>query len=401
MFKIDHKLALCCLTLVWLFTGCMQKPTDPAGQVWIDLKLNYRDDSEHVPGLLKANRLIDDQVLLLNFNEGSGDSVYDQSPYQNHAVLNDSTIWGSLDLKSSISIESRESYAAIYSNPVLNGTHGLTIATTLYLYYESVTGERIIVDKHDDNGGYTLGIDRGNHLFLRVRNDLREKEVVSDSVLSAGQWHTIIAKYTTRPLAVTVLRQTDTDTTGMPATLPLTWSPLIIGAANNQSGLYINPLQGLIDNLSITTTSNFVDFDFVRVAVMDLNKFIQSDSLRRMSIDSLMAYFSKHDSTAVRYIREMHRIFHRELENAPVPTWATLRYLWDSYFTVISEQNLRIDGGFAAGTINGIPGLNLIAVSALRNNIPVYYGEALVWGRKDHIATVAVDMSTLEYEYQP
>ncbi len=396
MLKLFYKILVGCFTLVWLTTGCMQKPTAPSGQVWIDLKLNYQYDAD--AGLHKSNRLIESQVLMLTFDEGSGDSIYDHSPYKNHAVLHDNTIWGTLDSRRSISIESQDSYATVNYHPTLDGTHSLALTATIYLYYESVTRERVILDKHDYFGGYTLGINHNNRVFFRVRNNLREKEIISDSVLTAGQWQTITAKYSTRPLSISIFQQTDTDTTNMPLTLPHTWSPLVIGVANDLAGAFTDPLTGLIDQLSISTTSNFEDFDFVRVAVMDLNKFIHSDSLRNLTTESLYHYFMWHDSSAARYIREQNNIFYPDSAHATLPDWATLRRLWDSYFTVISEQNLHIKDSFAEGSIAGIPGLNLVSVGALRNNVLVYYGEALVWGRKDQVTTVAIDLSLLGHE---
>ena len=377
----------------------MKKPNAPSGFVTFDLDLEFHNQPPHsqsgkagpVPDLFKTNKIIEDQVLLLPFEKGFGDTAYDQSIYQNHAELVN-VVWYGDNQNKYVNISESGSYLRIYSNPVLNGTHGIKISARIYMSYDITTSrDRIIIDKHNINGGYTLGVGQDGRPFFRIRQNLQMTELISDSVLTADKWYTIRAGFSANPASLTIHEKTDSS--GVSGLLPFTYAPLIIGA-ENLAGLYTNNFYGLIDDVSITTSVDYVDFDLIRVAVIDANQLINRDSLRTVDVSNLWE-FHRFDFW-LDYTSDRDSILYNYTGDKP-PNWTDMRQVWDEYFKVLNEQNLVIKGGFAEGTLNGIEGLNLLMVGALRNGILLYYGEGFVIGINDKNTSAHIDLYPPEY----
>jgi len=341
---------------------------------------------------LKTNRIFEDQVLLLPFEEGFGDTTYDKSIYQNHADLLN-VEWVAMDQNWAIAISENNSYARVNSTPVLNGTHGVKISVRILMFETTTRRERIIIDKHGTAGGYTLGVAQDGRPFFRIRQNLKTTELVSDSILTVNKWYTIKAVFSAKPAYLSINEKT--DTTGVAGLLPLTYAPLIVGAENDLAGLFINNFNGLIDDVTLRTTVEYEDFDFIRVAIIDGNQLIHKDSLRNISMENISEFFYRFDFWR-NYTNELDSVLYRHTEEKP-PVWADIRHVWDNFFTVLGEQNLIIKGGYAEGTLNGIQGLNLITVGALRNGIILYYGEGFVLGVKDKSTQAHINLYQIGY----
>ncbi len=386
--------------LILLYSGCMKKPNAPSEYVGFDLDLEFHDRSPHsenpgaktVPNLFKTNKIIEDQVLMLPFESGFGDTAYDRSIYENNALLVN-VQWITFGTNKAIVISESNSYGRVNSNPVLNGTHGIKIAAKIYMFNSVLRQDRIVIDKHDVTGGYTLGVLQDGRPFFRIIQNLQTTEVISDSILEINKWYTIRAGFTPNPAVLSVYEKT--DTTGVTGLLPVTYNPLLIGAENNLAGSHINNFNGLIDSVSIKTTVDYEDFDFIRVAVIDGNQLINRDSLRAIDPANIGEFFYRFDFWR-HYRTDLDSVLYRPTAAAP-PTWAGLRGVWDEYFKVLSEQNLVLKGGYAEGTLNGIVGLNLLTVAALRNGYVIYYGEGFVLGVKDINTKAHIDLYSPEY----
>ncbi|MBN2411257.1 hypothetical protein JXQ31_06150 [candidate division KSB1 bacterium] len=378
----------------------MKKPNAPSGYVTFDLDLKFHErapqsknsNTVNVPNLGKTNKIIEDQVLMLPFESGFGDTAYDKSIYENNALLVN-VQWITFGTNKAIVISESNSYARVNSNPVLNGTHGIKMAAKVYMFESLLRQDRIVIDKHDVTGGYTLGVGQDGRPFFRIRQNLQTTEVISDSILQNNKWYTIRAGFSPNPAVLSVYEKT--DTTGVTGYLPVTYNPLLIGAENNLAGSHINNFNGLIDSVSIRTTVEYEDFDFIRVAIIDGNQLINKDSLRTIDVANIGEFFYRFDFWR-HYRSDLDSVLYGHIGDKP-PTWTGLRGVWDEYFKVLSEQNLILKGGYAEGTLNGVVGLNLLTVAALRNGYVLYYGEGFVLGVKDINTKAHIDLYSPEY----
>ena len=115
---------------------------------------------------------------------------------------------------------------------------------------------------------------------------------------------------------------------------------------------------GRMDEISISTTVEYEDFDAIRVVVFNINEFASSDSFYRS--ESWRKYQTSYHELLV--------------DSTRVPTWEGWKQLWTAHFDIASETVLTLDGGFARGTVRGVEGLNMIAIGGVQKNQLSYYG---------------------------
>jgi hypothetical protein len=308
--------------------------------------------------LAKSTRLVTEQVVLLHCDETSGTELLDASRYGNNGVLYNVTRFDSsatTALKKALDFQRVNSYAMLQVHDELNASYGFNIQLRFYVKEPFQQTEQRLLDRQDANGGYTIGLFSGR-LFLRVKQTGKVIEVASTTTLTSKRWYSLEAYFSSGKLGFKIDGKLDreTDFSG-----PITASTrqTLLGAG--WSDYYIAyQFWGRMDEVSISTTVEYEDFDALRVVVFDLSKFASSDSFYRS------ATWRNYQTT-----------YHDMMEDTTrVPTWNEWRQLWSKTLDIASESVLSIDGGFARGTVRGVEGLNMIAIGGIQKNELTYYG---------------------------
>ena len=350
----------------FLWSGCERRITDSTEQHAIRLDLKEVDQPT-LPSLFnpvnsrrlaKAARMVTEQVLLLHCDEASGNDLNDDSRYGNNAYLYNVTrvdTSATATLKRALDFQRVNSYAMLPSHDELNANHGFTIRFYFYIKESLLTSEQRLLDRHDENGGYTIGLLAGR-LFLRVKQTGKVVQVDGTTTLTAKRWYKLEAYFDSGKLGLKIDDKLDheIDFTG-----PITTSTrqTLIGAG--WSDYYIAyQFWGRMDEISISTTVEYEDFDAIRVVVFNINEFASSDSFYRS--ESWRKYQTSYHELLV--------------DSTRVPTWEGWKQLWTAHFDIASETVLTLDGGFARGTVRGVEGLNMIAIGGVQKNQLSYYG---------------------------
>ena len=319
--------------------------------------------------LAKISRMVTEQVLLLHCDEDSGNDVRDGSRYGNNAYLYnvrrvDSS--AATTLKKSLDFQRVNSYVMLQAHDEMNATYGFTIRLYFYIKEPFLEVEQRLLDRHDANGGYTIGL-LGSRLFLRVKQSGKVTQVDGTTSLTANRWYKLEAYFSSGKLGLKIDDKPDheIDFAG-----PITASArqTLLGAG--WSDYYIAyQFWGRLDEISISTTVEYEDFDAIRVVVFNVNKFASSDSFYR--------------SEAWRNYQSL--IHHLVEDSTQIPTWDGWKRLWTVHFDIASETTLSFDGGFARGTVRGVEGLNMIAIGGIQKSQLGYFGfgfASVVQGRQ-------------------
>jgi hypothetical protein len=370
--------------LVW--SGCERTITDSAGDNVI--RLNFKEvaqpsrpslfSPQGIGRLAKTSRMVTDQVVLLHCDEETGNAVLDASQYGNNANLNnvrrvDSS--ATATLKKALDFQRVNSYVTLPTQNELNGTHGFTIQFYFYIKEPFLTTEQCLLDRNDASGGYTIGILR-NKLYVRVKQTGKVTQVDGNTTLTTKRWYKLEAYFSSGKLGLKIDDKLDRE---IDFTGPITTSTrqTLLGAG--WADYYItNQFWGRMDEISISTTVEYEDFDAIHVMVFDISEFTSIDSF----------YTS---ATWRNYQTSLHTLY--EGTTKMPTTWDGWKQVLSPYFKVASETVLSVKGGFAVGTARGVDGLNMIAIGCFKNNEVTYYGSGfalVVHGHQESEAVIEI-----------
>jgi len=358
-------------TLLLAVFACQLAPTEAEKSPQIRLSIHMAD---HRPDarlhntaapdpLAKDAGMVSDQVVLLHCDEDSGEQLIDASRYGNHAVLyNVSRIDSSANatLKKSLDFARTGSYAVLQSVGELNATHGLTVDLHFYLKEPYSEVEQRLVDRMDAFGGYAVAVANGR-VQLQVNQSGKIMTIASRSAPASRTWHHLQAfvqpdsgKY---GLRLNGRVEAEASFTGVISSCS---RQMLLGAGYSGSSIAY-PFWGRMDEISITTQVEYIDFDALRVMVFDISAF---------------ASFKDFSSSDEHY--QYHAAFESMISDPDqAPTWQRWKaILSDVFDRPASETILTVPegGAFAEGLVRGVTGLNYIVIGAEQRNQLTYVG---------------------------
>ena len=362
------KTVLILFTLVLLFLGCQSLLMDTGEFIGLDFDFQFAKTapahSIFYPGqsntlqpqpLSKTNRLVKDTVLLLHFEEDSGNVARDATTYGNNALLFNVERVPTQSGRG-IFLDGSRSYAFVPNSAELDGVLGLNISFSFYPTGTSETFTQVLVSKRDQHAGYAIGLDRSRLYFGVMVND-STVQVESTTLIEPERWYQVKAGFDRGEMSL-ILNGTREASTSFTGPLAHTDKALVIGAALADLATFTYFFRGYMDELEIETVTDYLDIDFIRVVVMDFSRFRNMDEFYLSPI--------YHD-----YEQE----FWKVQEKVREMTWTDYLRIWSDYFTIVTDQTLAIKGGYAEGLVNGVEGLNKIVVSAIKDGKIIYYGE--------------------------
>lgn len=387
MFKNSaaQKLLIVVITgTVFALSGCTQ-PTgnDQAGPTFrIHLRYGAPSEKAGLPGdggapqyrLAKASSPVEDQVLLLNCDDQNLIVATDESGYYNDFTLNNITYEASAnaDLKYAMSFNGRNGYAISKNygsqGDELNGTLGLKLSFRMVLNATGDLPEQRIFDRHDELGGYTVGLytaagtaDYLPRLYFRIRQNGIDTRVDGKTVLISGQEYRVTVEYDQSHLNL-ILNDALEATVAATGEVSPSLRPTLIGAGWNGdvAGFYF---RGKLDQISLTTKVEYIDLSRLTIAVINLSEYATSSEFWESD-----AYYHYHLAEEEMYFPE----------SATLPTWNDYVKLWTEHFELVSNQELSTKGAFAEGTIRGVEGLNWIKVAGILDGVMAYRGDEFV-----------------------
>ncbi len=351
--------------------ACRLAPTEAEKSPQIRLSIHVADQRPEAAlrstaasdPLAKAAAMVSDQVVLLHCDEDSGEQLIDASGYGNHAVLyNISRIDSSANptLRKALDFARSGSYAVLRSVGELNATHGLTVDLHFYLKEPYSELEQRLVDRMDTLGGYAVAIVNGR-VVLRVNQSGKIMTIAGRSTPASGTWHRLQAfvqpdseKY---GLRLNGRVEAEEPFTGVISSCS---RQMLLGAGYSGTSIAY-PFWGRMDEISITTQVEYIDFDALRVMVFDISNYA---SLKDFS------------SSTEHY--QYHMAFESMISDSePAPTWEIWKaILADAFDRPASETILTVPegGAFAEGTVRGVTGLNYIVIGAVQRNQLTYVG---------------------------
>lgn len=368
-----------------LTLGCDQLPLSHEKSVQFSLEIKQvpRPASPNFfyPGLpkstllTKASGFVEETVLLLPCDEGSGNTLYDKSGFGNNmnfGALN----WLTRDGRSWIELSGKEN-AVIYNCPEFNATRGLKFEADIS-FREITEVAQIIFNRHNASNGYFFGL-RNNKLFFTLRRDGATITLQSQSTLTPNTWYSVQASFAPPEMSIFINGKVDSTKRAFPD-LHLNNEVFTFGARLEGGYDPIDHFVGFLDNIRMKTTVAYEEFDAIRIAVMDLSKFSNEEALYRSDF--------------------WHDFQHAMEDMATVPntserlefSWELWKQVWRSYFTILSDQTLAVRGAFAEGTILGTEGLNLVVLAGLRDNKVIYFGQGFVLGKAGQTTTAFIEM---------
>jgi len=391
------------ILLALALAGCGEQPGQPGLDTTIRLNLRFLppgvrsafpETGEEMAGLGKSARLVEDQVLLLHCDDENLAKATDASLYRNDFQLFSIEYANSENaaFKKALVFNGDNSYglSTAYDSKagVLNGTHGFSFSCRLQMTSTGMMGEKRIFDRHSPLGGYTIGIITppitspisSPRLFLKIKQKGAETILTSKSVLNSGTWYKVGASYNQSRLAISFNDKIDTtlahsglvSPSSRPTVLGAGWNGDIIGYA----------FDGLLDEISLTTTVDYYDFEQIRVAVVDLSDY-----------DNVNDFYLR------KGMEMSDSLYHMEESSVGAPSWEAYGQVFrDVGLKVVYNQNLGLDKGFATGTIRGVEGGNMIFVGAIQDGAVIYSGGGFVWttGDADAIADVVIELEGFE-----
>ncbi len=320
--------------------------------------------------LAKSTGVIEAQVLSLHC-DGKNDSLaVDASGYGNHAHLVQVERLPSPNGQALFF--SGSSFAIVNSKPELAGTLGFQITLNIYID-DSALGEITLLDKHDYNGGYKLSLLDGR-LRLSVFSAGTELPLLGRTVIEPGIWITIDAAFDGEQLVLRV-NGTEEANRSFAGPIPFSYAPIIFAKSVADTIRTSDSFIGQMDEISIKTRTAYADFDEIRIAIMDASKSETTDSPDEPN------FFADYENAKWQLLEKMRN-----------PGWQVFKQFWILFFPIITDQKLVVKNGYAEGTVNGVDGLNLIAVGAIKNDVLTYYGEGFVDAHSEKITTTEIQM---------
>ncbi len=315
--------------------------------------------------LARSSRLVTDQVLLLHCDDESLYVGRDATRYGNDfelfEVRSDSSATPAL--KKAFAFNGDNSYGISRyfggGASVLHGTHGVEISFYMYMDNAEAYYEQRLFDCHDNLGGYTIGTNYG-HLFFSVHQNGMTVLVSGTTRLLPMTWYRVAARFDQTNLT---LQLNGTAEGSTPITGPITASrrAVVLGAGWNGDMIGYG-FAGRLDEISVRTTVDYVDFDLIRLAVIDLSAYETQNAFYGSA--AWQAYWAELETVLA--------------NPTHIPTWDAYMGLWSRHFDVLSEQNLTLSGAFAQGTIRGVEGMNLLAVVGVEKGVITYTGQGFV-----------------------
>ncbi len=364
-----------CALLLAVF-ACRLAPTEAEKSPQIRLSIQVADQRPEntrakiaAPDpLAKAAGMVSDQVVLLHCDEDSGDQLIDASGYGNQAVLyNVNRIDSSANttLKRALDFARTGSYAVLQSVGELNATHGLTVDLHFYLKEPYSELEQRLVDRMDSFGGYAVAVANGR-VLLHVNQSGKIMTIAGRSVPASRTWHHLQAfvqpdsgKY---GLRLDGRAEAEEPFSGVISSCS---RQMLLGAGYSGAAIAY-PFWGRMDEISIATRVEYIDFDALRVMVFDISAF---SSLKDFS------------SSTAHY--QYHSAFESMISDPDkMPTWDMWKaILSDAFDRPASETILTVPegGAFAEGMVRGVTGLNYIVIGAVQRNQLTYVGYSAIY----------------------
>ncbi len=380
---IKYAVTFAFFAFLLLASGCQKQPSAPEEGIHLNLELKltkqpsgptlFDPTAKDVGnGLRKAGRLVEAQVLMLHFDSDSGTVAVDASEYANNASLVNVQRVSSPN-KSALSFNGDGSHAIINHSPELNGTKGLAVQAMVYPSGSIRTQEQILLAKHDVLDGWVVGI-VSDRLFCRIRNRGIAQELIGKTILEPNSWHSFnVVVGNAMTLIVDGKQDTSISTVEPP---PNSVAQLVLGAGSPSIGIFASYFSGYLDEISIQTVTEYEDFDFLRVMVMDLSAYKSPEQIYGTEL------WYQYESAWRDFT----------IDTTKTPSWEDWKRIWTSFFTVVSDQVLSIQGGFAVGTIQGVEGLNFLLVAGMRENKVIYYGFGAAVAKRDEPNTAEVQI---------
>jgi len=357
--------------LLLAVSACRLAPTEAEKSPQIRLAIHVADQRPEATlhntaasdPLAKTASMVSDQVVLLHCDEDSGEQLIDASGYGNDALLyNISRIDSSANptLKKALDFNRSGSYAVLRSVGELNATHGLTVDLHFYLKEPYSELEQRLVDRMDALGGYAVAIVNGR-VVLHVNQSGKMMTIAGRTNPASGTWHHLQAfvqpdsgKY---GLRLNSRVEAEEPFTGVISSCS---RQMLLGAGYSGTSIAF-PFWGRMDEISITTQVEYIDFDALRVMVFDISTFT-----------SLKDFSSSNE----------HNKYHSAFESMisdpdKAPTWEIWKaILSDAFDRPASETILTVPegGAFAEGLVRGVTGLNYIVIGAVQRNQLTYVG---------------------------
>jgi len=389
--KILLPLVIISFSAILLNCGKLLENPPSASMINIDLKfhnesLNSRTNPRGVNSgtvpplrLAKSARIIEAQVLFLHC-DGENDSLaVDASGYGNHARLyNVKHVERNPAANDQALSFSGASYAIVDSKPELAGTLGFHISLDIFLD-DTAFGEMVLVDKHDYNGGYSLALLDGR-LRLRVFNAGVDIRLLGRTRIEPKTWYSVSAAFNEEQLVLQV-NGTEEASKSFTGPIAMSYAPVILGKSVADTIRTRDSFIGQMDEISIKTKTEYADFDEIRIAVMDVSRSEKPDSLEGSEVH----FFGDYENEKWKFL-ELNR----------TPAWQNFRQLWTLFFPIITDQRLVVKNGYAEGVVNGVDGLNLISVGAIKNDVLIYYGEGFVDAHSDEMTTKEIQMYKMD-----
>jgi hypothetical protein len=363
------------LLLLGMSIACQKHSIPPQNTPQIDLQFKFQNEPfpyDQKPGSLsKENEVVKATVLSLNFEEVSLDTAFDASVYANNTFL-ENISKGESGTGKSLIFHGSSSYANVPDDPELDGAHGFIITADVKFNEISSTFQTIMA-KSGLIGGYVLGVQSGN--FYLYVNDVRENIILKGNArILPDQWMQIRAGFDGEKLFLAVNGEPD-NSMAFTGTIPKNNNDLLIGASPAATVGMKDYFFGEMDNIKLETWTDYIDLDVIRVSVYDVSVFKNADSL--YSSAKFDDFYSEKN------------IY---WERSRLITWTTLTDLYQSFFPIVSQQNLIIIDGYAEGVITGVEGLNVISVAAIKDEVVTYYGEGIIYIHRDRIDKVELTM---------
>ncbi len=363
-------------TLLLAVFACRLAPTEAEKSQQIRLSIHVADQRPEASlrntaasdPLAKAAGMVSDQVVLLHCDEDSGDQLIDASGYGNQAVLynvNRMDSSANTTLKKVLDFARSGSYAVLQSVGELNATHGLTVDLYFYLKEPYSENEQRLVDRMDAFGGYAVAVANGR-VQLQVNQSGKIMTIAGRSALLSRTWHHLQAfvqpdsgKY---GLRLNGRAEAEEPFSGVISSCS---RQMLLGAGYSGTSIAY-PFWGRMDEISITTQVEYIDFDALRVMVFDISAF---SSLKDFS------------SSEAHY--QYHSAFESMISGPDMaPTWDMWKaILSDSFDRPASETILTAPegGAFAEGMVRGVTGLNYIVIGAVQRNQLTYVGYSALY----------------------
>ncbi len=375
--------------------GCGRQSTQPDGWHTLRLHLRYGQPSgspsfvaslNQRPGsLAKTARMVEDQVLLLHCDDATPSLAADATDYHNDfslfSIKRDSS--ASAALKQALILDGATGYGLSHSYGTeaaeLNGTRGFELSFRVRLAGPATSREQRIFDRHDPTGGFTIGTiipagttGYGQRIYFRIKQEGSETTLVGKTTLALDQWYKITARYDLKAMTLLIDDKADTARTATGAVSPSSRATVLGAGWNGDAiGYYF---KGRLDEITLKTTVEYEDLDRVQLAVLDFSGYASEESFYRSEA-------WEHYSLAMNAMTA---------DTTFVPTWDQYAKLWQTYFKIVSEQNLLVDGAFATGTVRGVEGMNAVVVAGIKDGVMKWYGEALVLATGDGVTDVWV-----------